>query len=278
MSEEIPTAEGLSIEQRQFALIVTLDRPQARNALTAAMVDGLMAVCAWAKGRRSVRALVLRGADGSFCAGGDIKDFAAQLSAPEPEEGEPDPVARGNRRFGDLMQALDGLDQPLICAVEGAAFGGAMGFLAVADMVIAQADAKFALSETSLGIPPAQIGPFLVRKLGLYPTRRLALTGARFGSEEALALGLVNQVVGDAQALSAALTDTVSAIGRCEPEANAVTKALLNASALPVTKETLDKASDGFAACLRGAGRTGAAAFAAKTPPPWRQAFDGGEE
>jgi isohexenylglutaconyl-CoA hydratase len=259
----------LLIERRKSAVFATLNRPQAKNALNAEIVDGLFALCDLLAIDGSARVLVLRGAGGSFCAGGDIKEFASQMMAADPAPGTRDPVEAANRRFGDLLLKLDALPQVVVSVVEGAAFGGAMGIVAVSDVAIAAPDAEFSLSETTLGLVPAQIGPFVVRKIGLFNARRLALTGQRFGAEEALRTGFIDQA-GDVEA---ALADTLNAIGRCEPAANAATKRVFNAAARGVDPTELDAAAREFARCLRGAGRRGAAAFAQKQTPDWVETF-----
>lgn len=269
----LPTLTDITAERRQSALLVTLNRPQARNAITGAMVESLTALADWLETNRDIRFVVLRGAGGAFCGGGDIREFGKMLMIPEPAPGEPDPIAVGNRFFGDLLLKLDALPQVVIAVVEGAAFGGANGFIAVADIAIAEASAKFSLSETALGVPPAQIGPFMARKVGLHNVRRLALSGAHFTADEAARIGLIDRVTDGPGALEAALLEALNAAGRCEPDANAATKRLLNASAPPVDPALLDAAAKKFAACLRGMGRQGAAAFAQKTAPPWVETY-----
>lgn len=269
---QFPAIPEIRLEQRQSALFATLDRPKAKNALTAAMVEGLIDLCACLNDREDIRAVVLRGANGAFCAGGDIKEFAASVMAPEPPAGAPDPIAAGNRRFGVMMSALDALPQTFICAVEGPAFGGAMGILSVADVVIAAPGALFSLSETTLGLIPAQIGPFVVRKIGLFNARRLALTGARFDMEEALRIGLVSHAC-SAEGFSAAISETLSAVGRCAPHANAATKALFSEAGGRIAGDILDRAAADFARALRSEGRAGAGAFAMKQNPPWVEAW-----
>jgi isohexenylglutaconyl-CoA hydratase len=270
---QLPSLTDVTAEPRQSTLFVTLNRPQARNAITGAMVESLMALADWLDTNRDIRFVVLRGAGGAFCGGGDIREFGRMLMTPEPAPGAPDPIAIGNRVFGDLLLKLDALPQVVIAVVEGAAFGGANGFIAVSDIAIAEANTKFSLSETTLGVPPAQIGPFMARKVGLYNARRLALSGAHFTADEARRIGLVDRVADGAGAVEAALIETLNAVGRCEPEANAATKRILNASAAPIDPAVLDKAAEEFAACLRGRGREGAAAFAQKTAPPWVEAY-----
>lgn len=261
----------LLIERRKSVVIATLNRPQAKNALNAEILDGLFALADLLAIDASARALVLRGAEGTFCAGGDIKEFASQMMAADPLPGERDPVAISNRRFGDLLLKLDALPQVVVSVVEGAAFGGAMGFIAVSDVAIAAPDARFSLSETTLGLVPAQIGPFVVRKIGLFNARRLALTGARFDAAEALRNGFIDEIAAN---IEGALAGTLNAALRCEPAANAATKRIFNNAARSVDPKELDAAAKEFARALRGAGRRGAAAFAQKQPAPWVELHD----
>ncbi len=269
----LPALSDVLVEQRQSTLIATLNRPQVKNALNTAIIDSLFALCEWLRDKNDIRAFVLRCAAGTFCAGGDIKEFASQLTAPEPALGADDPVEKGNRRFGDLLLALDALPQVVVSVVEGAAFGGAMGVIAISDVAIAASDARFSLSEATLGLPPAQIGPFVVRKIGLFHARRLALTGARFGAEEGLRAGFIDKIVA-ATEIENALAATLSEIGRCEPVAIAATKRIFNRAGGAIDPAELDAAAKDFARCLRGAGRQGAAAFAQKQPPPWVETYE----
>lgn len=264
----------IRLAHRGSAVFVTLNRPQARNALTGDMVAALAALCDALKGRRDVRAVVLRGAGGSFCAGGDVKEFGRQLLAPPPEPGVADPIVAANRAFGELLLKMDGLEQALIVVVEGAAFGGANGFMAVGDIVLCEAGARLSLSETTLGIAPAQIAPFLARKIGDYPTRRLALSGAHFGADEALRIGLADRVVVGEAGVEEATREALNLVGRCEAEANAAVKRIVARCVAPVDPAALDAAAEDFARCLRGAGREGAMAFAAKAPPAWVETFE----
>ncbi|MEO1136650.1 MAG: enoyl-CoA hydratase-related protein [Pseudomonadota bacterium] len=270
----LPDLQDILLEQRQSALLVTLNRPQAKNALNAAIVEGLMALCDWLQNHLEIRAVVLRGAGGAFCGGGDIKEFGKMLMSPDPAPGEADPIVANNRVFGDLLLKLDALPQTLICVVEGPCFGGANGFLSVSDVTLAAPGAKFSLSETTLGVPPAQIGPFLVRRIGLFAARRLGLTGAHFSAEEARAVGLVDRLAtGGPGGLEELLAETLSAVGRCEPQANAATKKIFARAGSAIDPAQLDQAAEDFARCLRGKGREGAMAFAQKQAPPWVETF-----
>jgi len=262
--------QTLLVARKGGHLHVTLNRPESRNALSEEMVDELAALVHEVAADASLRSLVLRGAGGSFCAGGDIKGFRASFEAAAPAPGEADPIARHNRRFGDFLMALDRMPQTVIAVVEGMAMGGGVGLACVADVVLAAADARFALSETSLGIVPAQIAPFVMRRVGLSQARRLALTGARLDGAAALAVGLVHILAEKGPALEAALARVLADLGRCAPGANAATKAVLRLGAELSLPEVLDFAAQEFARCLRGPeGREGVAAFLEKRPANW---------
>lgn len=205
----LPHCETLLLEPIEGVLRITLNRPQSRNAMSLAMVGELRAVLAAVRDDRSVRALVLRGAGGHFCAGGDIKDMAGARAAGA------EAYRTLNRAFGSLLEEAQAAPQLLVALVEGAVLGGGFGLACVSDVAIAAADAQFGLPETSLGILPAQIAPFVVRRIGLTQARRLALTAARFDGREALRLGLVHFCEADADALEQRLEETLEQLRRC---------------------------------------------------------------
>lgn len=268
----MPTYTTLKLDRRGPHLHVTLNRPDVRNALTEEMIRELLQVMDVIADDRAVRSVVLRGAGGTFCAGGDIKGFRASFSTPAPANGAPDPIVVNNRRFGSFMTRLNTLPQTVVAVVEGAAFGGGLGLVCAADVAICHAETRFAISETGLGIPPAQIAPFIVQRVGLTEARRLALTGIRFDGREAGRLGLVHYVCDDAASIERQLSDVLAHIARCAPDANAATKAILLASTEQPLDHVLDNAAQAFAAALRGPeGREGVAAFLEKRRPAWQQ-------
>ena len=245
----------------------TLHDPASRNALSEAMVEALFAACARAQADTDLRGVVLRGADGHFCAGGSLGGFAKTIGQPLPA-GEVDPLVPMNRRFGALLQALCALPQWLIVVVEGAAMGGGLGLVCCADRVLAQAGAQFGTPEVTLGIVPAQIAPFVVRRLGSSAARRCLLTGERWDAIAAQRLGLVDEVV--AADMEAAVQTAIARHSAAAPQAVAATKRFLLAQADTPLPVLLDEAAIAFAQALRGAeAPQGLAAFAARKAPPW---------
>lgn len=260
----LPDCETLLLNLEAGVLHITLNRPDNRNAMSLAMVDELRAVLAAVHGDPSVRAIVLRGAGGHFCAGGDIKDMASATASGA------DAYRTLNRAFGSLLEQAQHTPQVLIAVLEGAVLGGGLGLACVCDIAIARQDARFGLPETSLGILPAQIAPFVVGRIGLTQTRRLALTAARFDGSEAERLGLVHFSEPDDAALEARLQQVLSQVRQCAPQANAATKALLLASENAALGPLLDSAAEQFAAAVTGAeGVEGTLAFVQKRPPRW---------
>jgi isohexenylglutaconyl-CoA hydratase len=266
----LPDCETLLLDLQGPHLHVTINRPEARNALSDAVVEELEAVIDAIEGERGIRTVVLRGAKGTFCAGGDIKVFKESFTTSAPTDGNRDPIAINNRRFGDFLIKLNGIPQVLIGVIEGAAFGGGLGLVCVTDIAICIADTKFALSETGLGIPPAQIAPFVVQRVGMTTARRIALSGTRFNGVHAHEIGLVHLLAKDIDELEATLTHSLNEVGRCAPGANLETKRILLESGQRSLNDLLDSAADAFASLLRGPeGQEGVKAFLEKRPASW---------
>ncbi|SDU98258.1 isohexenylglutaconyl-CoA hydratase [Pseudomonas brenneri] len=256
------TCETLMLEPHNGVLHITLNRPQSRNAMSLQMVSELRAVLADVAGDEHVRALVISGAGGHFCAGGDVKDMSRASS----REGLRDL----NRVFGALLQEVQALPQVVIVVLQGAVLGGGFGLACVSDIAIADHQAQFGLPETSLGVLPAQIAPFVVQRIGLTQARRLALTAARFDGVEAHRLGVVHFVEHDPQGLAQRLDEVLGQVLRCAPRANARTKALLLQSLDQPLELLLDQAADWFAEAVTGEeGIEGTRAFVEKRKARW---------
>lgn len=265
---KLPETQTILLTRDNGVLHVTLNRPAARNAMSLAMVEELMATFEAVENDASVRALVVRGSGGHFCAGGDIKDMAGARQ--QAAEGDREAFFRLNRRFGEMITRANRLPAVLIAVLEGAVMGGGFGLACVSDVALAAGDARFALPETGLGVIPAQIAPFVVQRLGLTQARRLALTGARFDGHRALALGLVHEVADSAGELDKKLAELLTQVRRCAPGANRATKALvLDVDRVPMA-ELLDRAAREFADAVNGdEGQEGTLAFVQKRVPSW---------
>jgi len=256
----------IDLLQQGSALILTLNAPATRNALNDAMVQVLGEALAEAARIENLRAVVLRGAGGHFCAGGDFSGFKRLIAEPRPEAG-PDPIAIANRRFGALLEQLATSPVPKIAVVEGAAIGGGVGLAAACNVVLASDTASFGMPEVTLGLPPAQISPFVAGRIGTGPALRLMLTGRRINAAEALALSLCDEMLtGDH--LDTRLQHWLKLLQKAEPQCLRHTLQIVRSTA--GRGVTLDQAAELFAQALRsGTAAEGLAAFGAKRPPLW---------
>lgn len=263
----LPAFETLATRCAGGVLHVTLNRPGSRNAMSLQMVQELQQVLAAAQASDEVRVLVLRGAGGHFCSGGDLKDMAAarmQASAPGR-----DPLAEVNAQFGELCVAYAATPLVLVAVLEGTVMGGGFGLACVADVALAVDNAAFRLPETSLGVVPAQIAPFLVERLGYSQAKRLAVTGGRLDGAAALAIGLVHSVHA-ADAVDAALERVLAEILACAPGALAATKALIAKARFTPAPELVQEAAAVFSRAAQGPeGIEGMTAFLQKRKPSW---------
>ncbi|MBI3101881.1 MAG: enoyl-CoA hydratase/isomerase family protein [Burkholderiales bacterium] len=258
-------------------LEITLNRPDVRNAMSLAMVEELRQALAQAESTigspGATRVVVLRGAGGHFCAGGDLKDMAmARMRAMEAPTGtDPiqDPVAEVNAAFGRMCAAYAASPLAVVAMLEGTVMGGGLGLACVADVAIATETASFRLPETSLGVVPAQIAPFLVERLGYSQAKRLAVTGGRLDAAQALRIGLMHQQVTTAE-VDAALQAVLADILACAPGALAASKALMAKARWSAPAALVDEAAALFSRAAQGPeGQEGTGAFLQKRKPHW---------
>jgi enoyl-CoA hydratase/carnithine racemase len=205
MERTPPASVDLEITDRRVA-VVTIHRPEAKNALNLEVRRALAAIFDDLGGRADVGAVVLTGSGGVFVAGADLKEIA-----------QASPVEIYDRRLDRLWSAISGCPLPVIAAVEGFALGGGCELAMHCDMIVAGRSVRFAQPEVKLGLMPGAGGTQrLVRAVGKFQAMRIALTGCMVGAEEALAMGLVSEVVGDGEVLARAmeLAEEVAALPR----------------------------------------------------------------
>jgi len=265
------THETLIVEQDGPVMKVTLNRPEVRNALSQQMLGELSDVFARARDDDAVRVIVLKGAGGNFCAGGDFKGMQKSDAA---QGGAPGPTATSNRRFGAFLEMADNFPKATVALVEGASMGGGVGLIAVADWVIADKGAQIGTPEVTVGIVPAQITPFLVQRVGIGHARRLAAFGLRLSAEDAHRIGLVHELAANHGDLMDKGAAAINQCLRCAPKALALTKELVRASSREKLGSVLDDASHMFASALAGDAKEGIRAFLEKRKPAWLKKID----
>ncbi|WDT86249.1 enoyl-CoA hydratase/isomerase family protein [Alteromonas sp. 009811495] len=246
-------------------LHIHFNRPHKKNAMNLALVNDVV-TCFDMLESSGIRAVVIEGSDGNFCAGGDISDMhLSSLSEQERDH----TIWQFNRSFGHMITKVKHAPTVVVAVVEGAVLGGGFGLACVADITLASDTAFFALPETGLGVIPAQIAPFVAMRLGVDQAKRLALTGEKLNAQQALQLGLVHQV-SSTTTLGATLDDLLSKIKRCAPKANAITKKLLLEVNDQPLEPLLDQAASQFVQSLSSSeGVEGTQAFMHKRAPSW---------
>jgi len=250
---------ALRIERDEDLLRVTLARPDSRNAFDAALIAELSEAFVDVG---TARAVVLAGEGPSFCAGADVEWMRASVDLDREAN-----VADANA-LRRMLEAIDGCPAPVVASVHGHALGGGVGLVAVSDIVLADPRTVFAFSEVKLGIVPAVISPFALRKIGESAARRYFVTGERFDAETALRIGLVHEVTSD---LEAALAGVLAELRTAGPRAARHAKRLVldrpdgpETARLIAERRTSDE------------GQEGLRAFLERRPPAWAPESDPG--
>ena len=263
----LPETKSILLDLDNGWLTIAFNTPENRNALSKELTSELLATLNAVRDDRNVRGITLRGKGGVFCAGGDLKSFKSGFHGGEATKAD---VAKANRGGGEMFALINSMPQVVIALVDGAAIAGGLGMVCCADVVAVTKDAKFALTETQLGIAPAQIAPYVVQRLGLSMARRLMLTAARFNGEQAEGYGLADYVAEDDAGFDEFEMSIRKNVMRCAPGANAITKEILLAAPNLNAEEMMDFAADGFARCMMSdEGREGIASFVEKRKPSW---------
>lgn len=242
---------------------VVLARPDVRNALDGPMVRELRTAVAAASARDDIRVIVLAGRGTVFCAGADI-EWMKTVAGFDREDNLTDAA-----ELAGLFETIDRSPKAVVACIQGAAFGGGVGLVAVADVAVAEAGTRFAFSEVRLGLVPSVISPYVLRKIGVAAARELFLTGERFDAARAQAIGLVQRVV-PAGELDAAVDERVRELLQAAPGALAAAKALIrNVAGRPA--EAVRDLTIATIAERRASpeGREGLTAFLEKRKPDW---------
>lgn len=258
------TTETILVERAGPVATVTLRRPEIHNAFNDVMLSELIAAFDGLGADDAVRVVIVTGAGKSFCAGADL-GWMKRMVTHSYEQNLED-----SRRLASCMHRLDTLPKPTIARVHGATIGGGMGLLTACDIAVASERATFGLSEVKLGLAPAVISPFVLRKIGVAKARELFLTGERIDAPAALAAGLVNRVAPE-EGLGACVDDLVASLLTSGPEAIRACKELIVRVPSLSPAEVMDYTADLIARLRVGAeGQEGMAAFLEKRTAAWR--------
>jgi enoyl-CoA hydratase len=253
-----PAAEPVLTQVDDGVAVITINRPQARNAVNGAVARGIAAAVDEFDGRGDVRVLVLTGAGGTFSAGMDLKGF---LTGDSP--------AVDGRGFGGLVQRPPA--KPLIAAVEGYALAGGFELALACDLIVASEAARFGLPEVRRGLAAAAGGLIrLPRRIPYHLAMEIALTGEHYPAERLHAAGLVSALTPAGEALAGAIA-LARKVALGAPLALAATKRVVASAADWPSDEAFARQGEIVNGVFTSAdAREGALAFAEKRPPAWR--------
>lgn len=244
---------------------LTLARPAVHNAMSIELVRELRHAVVEIERTASCRAVVFTGEGESFCAGGDLRWMQSILKQSRAER-----VAE-SAELAAMFYELNRLTRPLVGRIQGPAYGGGVGLVACCDVAIAARSARFALTEVTLGLVPANVAPCVVRKVGEANARRIFFTGKMLSADEAARMGLVAAAV-EAGELDQVVESEIRSILRCAPGAVATTKRLVEYVLRHGDDDnrlyTPDRLADAWETAE---GREGIGAFLDKRPPEWRR-------
>jgi methylglutaconyl-CoA hydratase len=250
-------------QDRGPVAVITLNRPDQRNALSRALVEGLRDVLDTVAVDSTIRAVVLTGAGPAFCAGMDLKEAVALETKPEAEL---EAIAI-LQEFADLIQKLHSLPKPAIAAVNGDALAGGAGLMAACDLAVAVETARVGFPEVRRGLVPAIVMHDICRQLGDRRARQLLLSGDLISCKEACEWGLINALTSGGRVLEEAIA-IAERLAECAPLALATTKRLLDeATARP--PDLRGAAAVSAAIRVSTEAREGMRAFVEKRPPAW---------
>jgi len=245
-------------EVRENAAWITLNRPEKRNALSAALVNEVHGHLQAALADNAVRCIVLTGAGKGFCSGADLKSPPGSMIAGEKSVS-----------FPVLLQAMLDSSKPVIAAINGPAYAGGLGLVAASDIAVTVAEASFSFSEVRIGVIPAVISVVCLRKLGRHHGMRLFLTGDSFDGRKAVEYGLVHRAV-PAEELEKAVREEIEMIRLGGPIAVAEAKRLVRQVPELTTAEGFKLTEEwSLRMFLSEEGGEGIAAFREKRKPKW---------
>jgi methylglutaconyl-CoA hydratase len=251
------------LEKKKSVAVITMDRPSVKNAFDDILIRELTDALDVIAKDASVRIMVLTGAGDVFSAGADL-NWMKKVSQYTYDQNVQDAMV-----FAKMLEALYRLPKATIARVNGACMGGGVGLVSACDVAVSTRDAKYALREILLGIAPAAISPYVLRKIGEAQAHDYFLTGRTFDAERAKEIGLINEVV-DIADLDTATEKWVHRFLKAGPKAVAVTKNLINRVSTSHIEEVQELTARTIAG-LRGSdeGQEGFSAFFEKRKPAW---------
>ncbi len=267
MSNSVSTDKFVTVspsDKYEGVTVVALSRPELHNAFNDVMINQLVEAFTTLGQDDSVRAIILQAEGKSFCAGADL-NWMSKMVDYSYEENVIDALG-----LARMLQSINECPKPTIARVHGAVFGGGVGVVCACDMAVVLQPVKFCLSEVKLGLIPAVISPFVLKKMPVSAAHRYFLTAERFTAEEALRMGIVSEIAENELAMDAVIDGMVTALLQNGPDAVHYSKELIGKVRNVPYEEAMRITSEMIASRrVSDEGQEGMKAFLEKRPAAW---------
>ena len=262
--KSFPKTKDCILEERDNWLTIWLNRPEKKNSLSENLIKELNLILSTCEKNQSIRGIIIRGKGGTFCSGADLKwiqniALNKEISAKS--------IGSMSYKFGGLFEKISKMSPITVSIIEGNSMAGGIGVMCATDLIISMVDTKFCLTETKIGLTPAQIAPYVINKVGFQQAKKLMLFAETFSGEKAYDIGMVDYICHNKKELNTYVNHVIEQVQFCSPNAIAVTKRLLNAN----LNTNIGNASKLFSECaLHEEGREGLSSFFQKRKPFWK--------
>ena len=259
----LPKTQNCILELKNSWLTIWLNRPEKRNALSEDLIEEIKRTLKSIKDNRSIRGIIFRGKGGVFCAGADLNDLKKIANSGNESRGL---ALKMSKKVGELFELISKTPQITVSVVEGAAMAGAFGIACTTDFLISMSNAKYALTETKIGLTPAQIAPYVLNRFGFRQGRKLLLMGTIFDGDKGYQMGMVDYLAENDEELNKHIMTIKENVKKCSPNAIAITKEVLFSN----YNINVTKAAEYFSDCvIHEEGREGFSSFFEKRKPGW---------
>ena len=263
IKKNLQNTKHLILEYEASWLTIWCNRPKKRNALSNELINEIQFTLSSIKKDPTIRGIIFRGRGGVFCAGADLEDVKEITAATNESH---TPALKMSKRIGSLFEQISKTPQITVSVIEGAAMAGAFGIACASDFIISMNDSKYALTETKLGLIPAQIAPYVLKRLGFSKGKNLLLLGTMFNGQKGYEMGMIDYLAHNEKDIDQHLINIKNNVNRCAPRAISLTKKVITYG----EKINVDKAAELFSKSVYdNEGQDGLASFFEKRKPFW---------
>ena len=262
---QLPKTKNCILKFKDGWLTIWFNRPEERNALSEGLLLEIKSLLELVKDDRQVRGIIFRGKGGVFCSGADLKRIKKIASAGEDAH---EMAIAMSKQIGSIFEAINKAPQITVSVVEGSAMAGAFGISCATDFLVTMSNARYGLTETRIGLTPAQIAPYVLNKLGFAQAKKLMLLGTSFDGQKAFEIGMADYVANNKEELLLHIQEIKTKVKKCSPNAIAVTKKIIFSN----NNIDLINAAELFSDCVvHEEGREGFSSFFEKRKPFWTE-------